>query len=242
MEINNSGDAVYKVMLMSFNIVTDPDDLLRIEIPPNVMRDMERVVRRIEDLLPSIYMGLEKALERGPPGFWELRVVKKILKFLDDPGKSYLIGVLFQPVMFIGDDIRIVSMAVLTTPIRVLGPTKCVVLIFPATALLSDSMLRGAFVHELAHCVVEELDEWDIYKVGVMLTNLVPDLFLAPELLPKDMIDTIAEYLKQNRVPVIAPKTVKAVATRFARDPGYARQILDKSVMIQLKPSASWKG
>ncbi len=240
---------------MSLNIVTDPDDLLRIEIPPNVMRDIERVVRRIEGLLPSLYMGLEKVLERAPPGSperteyrRELSVVKKILKFLDNPGNSYLIGLPFQPVMimFIGDGIRVIPMAVPTTPIAVLGPTKCTVLIFPSAVMFPDIALRSALVHELVHCVARELGERGAYKVDKMLADLTPDFFHAPELLIEDMLEpmlvVMLEYIKRNRVPVTDHEITDAVIDRIATDPEYANQIFSKSVIVQLKPSASWKG
>ncbi len=235
-------------MLMSYNIVTDPDDLLR-KIPPNVIRDMERVVRRIEGLLPSIYMGLEKALEKARPGsLWhfiypqESGAVEEILKFLDDPGDSYLIGVPFQPLLFADDYVyRVAYMAVPRSRIEVLGPAKCTVLVFPSAVMLPDNILRSALAHELVHCTIRDPNERVTYGLEEMLTELVPDLFLAIHMRPPHMVIAIAEYMKQNRVPVISYKIIDVVVNRIATDPVYARQILDKSVIVQLKPSASWK-
>ncbi len=241
---------------MSFNFVTDPDDLLR-KIPPNITRDLESVMRRIEGLLPSIYMGLEKALEKAPPGSperteyrRELRVVEKILKFLDNPGNSYLIGFPFQPVLlkaYITGYMAVYVMptAILTFKIEVLGPTECTIAIFPVTIVYLDEVLRSRLVHELACCVIKDPYERDTYKFEEMLTKLVPDLFLARQLMPEHMQEPMMgatiEYLKQSRVPVTTPEITNAVGERIIRDTKYARQILRKSVIVQLKPSASWK-
>ncbi len=240
---------------MSYNIVTDPDDLLR-KIPPNITRDMERVVRRIEDLLPSIYRGLEKVLERAPPGSPErtryspeLRVVERILRFLDDPGESYLIGVPYQPVVIVGGDMRgIMIMSTIPVQFWVPTPVKCVIVFHPATIMLPDNMLRTSLAHELVHCVAGELNEQATYLVEKMLTDLAPDLFPARQyepgqivLIPEDIMAAILNYIKQNRVPVIDPETYDIVIERFVRDLEYAIQIYIKSAIVQLKPSASWK-
>ncbi len=234
-------------MLMSYNIVTDPDDLLR-KIPPNIMRDIESVMRRIEGLLPSLYMGLKTVLEKARPKrakyYYELVVVERILRLFGDPGVSYLIGVPFQPVSIEDDDISVIPMAVPNIPIAVLGPTKCTVLVFPSAVVFPDIMLRSVLVHELVHCVVIDLLEWVTHKVEEMLGDLAPDLFLSTRFEPEHMLEptmeTITEYLKQNRVPVTIPETTDAVIDRIATDPEYADQILSRSVMIWLKPRASW--
>ncbi len=225
---------------MSFNIVTDPDDLLG-KIPPNITRDMEIVVRRIEGLLPSLYMGLKTVLEKARPKRaryrHELAIVEEILKFLDNPGNSYLIGVPFQPATIKDDKIDVAAhMAIPTFRFLFLGFTKCTVLIFPVTTVYSDNMLRSALAHELVHCVVGDIHERITYRFEKMLTDLVPDLFLAVRYAPKHMAITITEYIKQNRVPVADFETAEFIVTRIATRLEYARQILSKSVMIQLKP------
>ncbi len=227
---------------MGFDIVIDPDDLLRKKIRLNVIRDMERVVRRIEGLLPSIYMVLEKALEKALPGTLELITIKKILKLLDNPEKSYLIGVPFQVALI--EDNYVYAMANMytpTIPIGVLGPAKCTVLIFPATALFSDGMLRSAFVHELVHCAVGDPYEWATHLVEEMLTDLAPHLFANMHIRQQQVARAIVEYIKENRVPVISLETAEIVIKRIATDTKYANKILSKSVMIQLEPSAFWK-
>ncbi len=234
---------------MSFNIVTDPDDLLRIEIPPNVMRDVEEAVRRIEGLLPSIYRGLRNVLDMVPPEtperamyHHELGVVEEILRFLDNPGKSYLIGVPFQPATIEDDETYVaLYMGVPKSQFKVLGPVRCMVVIYPITVMFPDNMLRAAFAHELVHCTVGDPYEIITYKVEMMLTDLAPDLFLTVQYAPEHMLRAIVEYLKRNRVPVMDYETTDAVIMRAWTDPRYARQILSKSVMVQLKPSASWK-
>ncbi len=246
MEINNSGDAVYRVMVMSYNIATDPDDLLR-KISANVMRDIESVMRRIDVLLPSIYMGLEKALEKAPPGSFEqaiyrdeLNAVKKVLEFLDDPGNSYLIGVPFQLAAIEDRNIYVSPMATFISPIAVLGFAKCTIMIFPAAVVLPDNMLRSSLVHELVHCAVGDPYERVTYRVREMLRDLVPDLF-DTTLLPADIMVTIIDYIRRSRVPVMHYKTAEIVGERIEIDPEYARQIFRKSVIVRLKPSASWK-
>ncbi len=247
MEINNSGDVNYKVRLMGFNFATDPDDLLR-KIPPNITEDVERAVKRIEGLLPSIYRGLERALENVRPGspeqaiyHYELRVVKMILGFLDNPVVSYLIGVPFQPAAIEDKDIIFVApMARFTRQIAILGPAKCTIMIFPVAIMGLDNMLRNAFVHELVHCVIGDPYERVTYRVGELLGNLVPDLFL-PALYVPHVGRAILEYLKRRRVPVVSFEISEAVGERIATDIKYANKILDKSFIAQLKPSSFWR-
>ncbi len=248
MEINNSGDAVYKVMLMSFNIARDPDDLLRKKIRPNVIRDMERVVRRVEGLLPSIYMGLEKALEKAPPGSpeWtryrrELRVVEKILRFLDDPGNSHLIGLPFQPVIIKDNITKVLDMHMFRSRLGVLEPMECAILLYPITTMYPDNMLIDTFIYKLIHCVV--IDPYDMitYPVREMLVNLVPGLFVIMQHIPKRIGRAFVEYVKQNRIPVISLETNRIVTNRIATDTKYARQILRKSFIIRLRPSIYWR-
>ncbi len=228
---------------MSFNIVTDPDDLLG-EIPPNIMEDVERAVKRIEGLLPSIYRGIRIILDmaRRIPLHTiyrqgELGIVRDISKLLENPGKSYLIGVPFQPAL-IEDDLVLMmgSMAVPTFQIRVLGPTKCVVIVFPVTNMFPDIILRSAFVHELVHCIARDPFERITYSVEKMLTDLAPDIFEYRLIIPPHMSQPAAEYIKRNRIPVMSYETLMAVGEKIMKDPEYARQILSKSVMIQLKP------
>ncbi len=242
---------------MSYNIVTDPDDLLRIEIPPNVMRDMESVVKRIEGLLPSLYMDLKKVLEKAPPGSpeqakyrSELRIIERILRFLDDPEESRLIGAPFQPIEIVGGYMRgILNMVTFTYQFWVPKPTTCLIMVFPAVIMLPDNMLRTSLVHELIHCVAGELNEWATHLVEEMLADLAPDLFPATQyelehmilLIPEDIAAAVLNYIKQNRVPVISIETFDAVVDRFATDTEYTKQIFRKSVIVRLKPSASWK-
>ncbi len=237
-------------MFMGFNFVTDPDDLLR-KIPPNITRDVESVVRRIKGLLPSIYRGLERVLEKVRPGSpeWtrysqELSIVKEILKFLDNPGKSYLIGVPFQVVLIEDNNVyAVVNMSTPAISIEVLGPTKCTILIFPITTMYPDNILRSAFVHELVHCAVGDIHETRAYKVEEMLTDLAPDLFLAmhTQILLIPISRVVNWYAKKYRVPVISHETYDIVIDRIATDPEYARQILRRSVVMPLIPSIFWR-
>ncbi len=234
---------------MSLNIVTDPDELLRIEIPPNVIGDIERAVKRVEDLLPSIYRGLGKILDMARPWspeqaiyYHELSAIKEILKFLDNPGVSYLIGVPFQPAIFEDDNVyTVVNMGVPRLRIEILGPTKCTVLVFPVTIMYPDIVLRSVFVHELVHCTIGDPHEIITYKVEKMLTDLAPDLFLTTQRVPKYVMRAIAEYLKQSRVPVMDLETCEAVIKRIRADPEYASQILGRSVIVWLRPSIFWR-
>ncbi len=230
---------------MSYNVATDPDDLLR-KIPPNITRDMEIVMRRIEGLLPSLYRGLRTVLSMVRP--WsllyamyrrELGVVEEILRFLDDPGKSYLIGLPFQPVAIEDDNITVIDMVVSRLRIEILEPTKCTALIFPVTIMYPDIALRSVLIHELVHCITGDPYGRVAYKVEMMLTNIAPILFPAVKYTP--LLRAGIEYIRQNRVPVISHETYDIVADRIARDPEYADQIFSKSAVIRLKPRAFWK-
>ncbi len=248
MEINNSGDVAHRVMVMSYNVATDPDDLLG-KIPPNITRDLESVMRRIEGLLPSIYMGLRRVLDMVRPWSFEqaiyhdeLNAVKKILEFLDNPGVSYLIGVPFQPLQLEDNKIKtMIYMAVFAIPIAVLGPTRCVTMVYPAVVMLPDNILRSVLVHELVHCTIVDPHERVTYRVEKMLTDLVPDFFLATRMRPPHIVTAIAEYIKQSRVPVISYETDRNVNMRIAINPEYADEILSRSAIIQLRPSIFWR-
>ncbi len=234
---------------MSYNIITDPDDLLRIEIPRNVMRDIKRVMERIEDLLPSIYRGLRRVLDMVRPWSFEqaiyhdeLNAIKEILRLLDNPEISYLIGVPFQPIEIVGNEaILTMNMGIPKSQISVLGPTKCTVLIYPVTIMYPNIVLRSVLVHELVHCTIVDPHERVTYRVEKMLANFAPDLFLAARYPPPHIMRASIEYIKRNRVPVVDFKTNNVVTKKIRTDPEYARQILSKSVIVQLRPSASWK-